>query len=243
MQTIAMTEAAEEPRRDADGALVSLLLALTVVTGFVDAVSILRLGHVFVANMTGNVVFLGFALAGSSGFSVSASLVALAAFLAGAATWGRFPIKGRRAALAGAAAVEAVVVAAAMVVAVAAHGSGERYAMTILLAVAMGVQNVTVRKLAVADMTTTVLTMTLTGLAADAPDVSKPNSHTTRRVAAVGCMLAGAVAGAVVVLHASTGWALGVATALLAAVAVTARFGPSTLRPHAPAPPDQPPPR
>ena len=57
-------------------------------------------------------------------------------------------------------------------------------------------------------MTTTVLTLTLTGLAADPPDVSKPNSHTNRRLAAVGCMLAGAVAGALVVQHASTstGW-------------------------------------
>jgi hypothetical protein len=37
-----------------------LLLTLTVVTGTVDAVSILSLGRVFVANMTGNVVFVGF---------------------------------------------------------------------------------------------------------------------------------------------------------------------------------------
>jgi hypothetical protein len=40
------------------GPLPPLLLTLTVVTGVVDAVSILRLGRVFVANMTGNVVFL-----------------------------------------------------------------------------------------------------------------------------------------------------------------------------------------
>ena len=55
-------------------------------------------------------------------------------------------------------------------------------------------------------MTTTVLALTLTGLAADPPEVSKPNSHTDRRLAAVGYMLAGAVAGALVVQHASTGW-------------------------------------
>ena len=62
-----------------------LLLTLTVVTGVVDAVSILRLGRVFVANMTGNVVFSGFALVGAPGFSLSASLAALAGFLVGAA--------------------------------------------------------------------------------------------------------------------------------------------------------------
>ena len=61
------------------GPLPELLLALTLVTGLVDAVSILALGRVFVANMTGNVVFAGFAMAGAPGFSLSASLFALAA--------------------------------------------------------------------------------------------------------------------------------------------------------------------
>jgi uncharacterized membrane protein YoaK (UPF0700 family) len=223
-----MTQPAERPGRDTDGVLVPLLLVLTVVTGLVDAVSILRLGHVFVANMTGNVVFLGFALAGASGFSLSASLVALVAFLGGAALWGRVPVAARRVMLARAAVVEAVLVAAATVVAVASAGSAERYVMTVLLAFAMGAQNVTVRKLQVADLTTTVLTLTLTGLAADPPDIGERNSHAARRLAAVACMLAGAVAGALMVLHASTGWALGVATALLVAVALVAQFGPST---------------
>ncbi len=220
-----MTEHVEHQTED-DSALVRLLLLMTAVTGIVDAVSILRLGHVFVANMTGNVVFLGFALAGSSGFSIPASLVALAAFLAGAAAWGRIPTRsGRGAALARTAAVEAVLVAAAAVVAVGAGGgAADRYAMTVLLAVAMGAQNVTVRRLAVADMTTTVLTLTLTGLAADPPDLAKRPSHTTRRLGAVAAMLAGAVGGAIVVLHASTGWALGAAAALLAVAAVAARM-------------------
>jgi hypothetical protein len=55
------------PRGERHGPLPPLLLTLTVVTGLVDAVSYLGLGHVFVANMTGNVVFLGFALAGATG--------------------------------------------------------------------------------------------------------------------------------------------------------------------------------
>src|SRR5712691_12754479 len=71
------------------GPLPPLLVGMTLVTGLVDAFSYLVLGHVFVANMTGNVVFLGFALAGASGFSISASLVALAAFGLGAVTGGR----------------------------------------------------------------------------------------------------------------------------------------------------------
>jgi len=72
----------------AHGPLPALMLVLTVLTGLVDAVSILSLGRVFVANMTGNVVFVGFALAGASGFSLSASLSALAGFLVGAAVVG-----------------------------------------------------------------------------------------------------------------------------------------------------------
>src|SRR5438309_7013908 len=70
------------------GPLPALMLVLTVLTGVVDAVSILSLGRVFVANMTGNVVFIGFALAGASGFSLAASLSALAGFLVGAAAGG-----------------------------------------------------------------------------------------------------------------------------------------------------------
>src|SRR2546428_12885891 len=72
-----------------DGPLPALLLVLTGVTGLVDAVSYLKLGHVFVANMTGNVVFLGFAVADAADFSIPASVLAIAAFLAGALAGGR----------------------------------------------------------------------------------------------------------------------------------------------------------
>src|SRR5258708_23744907 len=74
---------------DRYGPLPVLLLVLTMVTGIVDAVSYLKLGHVFVANMTGNVVFLGFAIADPQNFSIPASLVAIGAFLAGALAGGR----------------------------------------------------------------------------------------------------------------------------------------------------------
>ena len=71
-------------REGRHGPLPPLLIGLTLVTGLVDAFSYLTLGHVFVANMTGNVVFLGFALAGAPGFSITASLAAVAAFGVGA---------------------------------------------------------------------------------------------------------------------------------------------------------------
>jgi uncharacterized membrane protein YoaK (UPF0700 family) len=60
------------------------LLLLTVATGFVDAASYLGLGHVFVANMTGNVVFFGFAADPASGLSALMAAVAFAGFIIGA---------------------------------------------------------------------------------------------------------------------------------------------------------------
>src|SRR5260370_9672120 len=67
-----------------DEALPFALMVLTVVTGLVDAISFLGLGRIFTANMTGNVVFLAFAVAGAPGLSISRSLTSLIAFLFGA---------------------------------------------------------------------------------------------------------------------------------------------------------------
>src|SRR5215470_11254266 len=66
-----------------------LLHIATVTTGLIDALSYLALGHVFTANMTGNVVFLGFAVAGAPELSIARSLTALVAFLIGALIGGR----------------------------------------------------------------------------------------------------------------------------------------------------------
>src|SRR2546422_11536332 len=70
------------------------LLGLTAVTGVVDAVSFLGLGHIFTANMTGNVVFLGFALGGGTGVSIARSLTALSAFACGGICGGRVKKRG-----------------------------------------------------------------------------------------------------------------------------------------------------
>jgi uncharacterized membrane protein YoaK (UPF0700 family) len=208
------------------GPLPALLLALTVATGLIDAVSILALGRVFVANMTGNVVFIGFALAGASGFSLTASLSALAGFLVGAAAggWvaGRFADhRGRLlSAITGA---ELTLVLAALVVAVAAGahpGAAARNGIAALTALAMGGQNAVVRELKVFDLTTTVLTMTLTAIAADLRQHDR--FAVVRRVLAVTAMLAGATVGALLVLEVSYVAALGLAAGLLAIVLVAA---------------------
>ena len=206
------------------GPLPPLLLMLTVVTGLVDAVSIFRLGRVFVANMTGNVVFTGFALVGAPGFSLSASLSALAGFLVAAGLYGSLsrPTSGDRAlVLLAAVGSELVLVAVALVItATSTLGAPGRDAVAALLAMAMGAQNAAARRLAVPDLTTTVLTMTLTGIAADLRARNGPVM--ARRLLAVATMLAGAVLGAWLVLHVSPAAALGVATGLLAVVTVGA---------------------
>jgi uncharacterized membrane protein YoaK (UPF0700 family) len=202
------------------------MLVLTVLTGVVDAVSILSLGRVFVANMTGNVVFVGFAIAGASGFSLSASLSALAGFLVGAAVGGAVverlgAHRGRLLTLV--AAGELVLVLTALGTAASAGsdlGEASRIAIAALLALAMGTQNATVRDLRVFDLTTTVLTMTLTGIAADIRQ--RDRFAIARRALAVGAMLLGAVAGAALVLQVSDVAALALAAVLLSVVAIAA---------------------
>ena len=120
-----------------------LLVGLSIVTGLMDAFSCLSLGHVFVANMTGNGGFLGFALAGVGGRSPMGSLVAVIAFALRAAGGGRWSLRRvphRGQLLAVSAAVQTGLVVAAAVVAVVAGvtSSGTRRVLIALLAVAMG---------------------------------------------------------------------------------------------------------
>ncbi|MDX6254934.1 MAG: hypothetical protein QOJ11_1268 [Frankiales bacterium] len=201
------------------GPLPALLLVLTFLTGVVDAVSILALGRVFVANMTGNVVFVGFALAGAAGFSLAASLSALAGFVVGALVGGRLVTRfpGRPALIRAGVAVELVVMAVALVVAASAGnpiGDVSRDVIAAAAALAMGTQNSVVRALKVPDLTTTVLTLTLTGIAADIR--TAPRHVLVRRVLAVATMLVGATVGALIVIHADAAAGLGLAVGLLA---------------------------
>jgi uncharacterized membrane protein YoaK (UPF0700 family) len=207
--------------------LVRLLLGLTVVTGVVDAVSFLFLGRVFVANMTGNVVFIGFAVAGAPGLSAWVCLTALAGFAAGSLAGGRLARvfgKERRRWLMLATTGETALVASVLVLSAAgglhASGGGGRYGAALTLAAAMGIQNATARSLAVPDMTTTVLTLTLTGLSADPALGSGKRTAPWRRIASVSAMPAGALAGAALVLHVSATAAIGLATGTLALAAL-----------------------
>jgi uncharacterized membrane protein YoaK (UPF0700 family) len=179
-----------------------VLLALTFSTGLVDAASFLRLGHVFAANMTGNVVLLGFGIAGGAHLPVVAPLVSLGAFALGAGAGGRLAMRlseRRPSHLAAALAIEVGLLAAAAALAafIDVHaGAFSGDAVIGLLALGMGVRNATVRSFAVPDLTTTVLTMTITGLAAGLRPFGGSGAGTARRAAAVLAMGLGALAGA-----------------------------------------------
>jgi uncharacterized membrane protein YoaK (UPF0700 family) len=199
--------------------LARALLLLTFSAGLVDAVSYLALGHVFTANMTGNIVLLGFGIAGSGGLPVVAPLISLAAFLAGAGSGGVLASRLARhhaQHMARALSIEALLLALAAILAATAkvHAnavSGD--AVIALLAFAMGVRNATIRRVSVPDLTTTVLTMTLTGLAADSQLFGGSGKGSIRRTTAVVAMLLGALAGALL-LKASLFLPLALAAAL-----------------------------
>jgi uncharacterized membrane protein YoaK (UPF0700 family) len=188
------------------------------------------LGHVFVANTTGNVVFLAFALAGAPGFSILASLVALGAFVLGSLGGGLLGSRlgqHRGHLLSVAAALQALLLATGVVLAALTGdlvSPGISYGLIVVLGVAMGLQNATARKLAVPDLTTTVLTLTIVGMAADSHLVGGSGSKAGRRLIAVGAMFVGALVGGLLILHVSNALPLVIAFIIIATIAATTRL-------------------
>jgi len=185
-----------------DGFHLSLMLALTFSTGVIDAVGYLGLDKVFTGNMTGNVVILGMALVGGSGLPVVGPLLALVGFMAGAALGGRVLRSagpgwtGRTTVLFS---LVALVMLATAVLLFAIEDEFSRpvgISITTVLGAAMGIQAATARFIAVKDVTTVVVTSTITGLAADSVLGSGKGGGSARRASAVILILAGAFAGA-----------------------------------------------
>lgn len=217
------------PSKPARRTLPLVLLVLTFTTGVVDAVSYLGLGQVFTGLQTGNVVVLGFGLAGARGFTVAPPAVSLASFFAGAWLGGRLAARrsGRhRRWFALALALEAGLVAIAAVVAAdlaVDAATDRRFVVIALLALGMGLRSATVRRLGVPELTTTVVTSTITALAVG-PEVS--GGGVVRRLwllATLAVRLAGAVAGALLVRETlSLSFAVAAGLILVAAVAYVA---------------------
>jgi uncharacterized membrane protein YoaK (UPF0700 family) len=200
------------------------LLGMTAVTGLVDAVSFLSLGRVFTANMTGNIVLLAFATAHVSGLSIARSITALLAFLVGAILGGRVMARANADSQIRFAA-QAFLLEGAFLFVASFCGIGYRgnlqensfqpLALIALTALAMGTRNAAVRKLAIPDLTTTVLTLTITGIGADSSIANGNNPRLARRVGSVVAMFLGAAMGAVIIRY-SISAALWVGTAISA---------------------------
>ena len=194
------------------GPLPPMLVIMTVVTGLVDSFSFLRLGHVFVANSTGNILFIGFALAHVPGFSIAESLLSLGAFVVGATIGGKLNsvFETHRGRILGAStSLQAFLLAVAVVLSLVCTvpvQSGYRSAFIAVLAIAMGIQNAAVRKIAV--------------LGADSVLVGGTGSRAGRRLVAIAAMLIGAVVGAILVLHAALCYPLVASLFLILIVAV-----------------------
>jgi uncharacterized membrane protein YoaK (UPF0700 family) len=186
-----------------------LMMVLTAVTGVLDAVGYLGLDRVFTGNMTGNVIVLGVGLASDEGLPVAGPLIALLGFSAGAAIVGRL-VAGRprhwHGFVSGAVTVNAVVLAAVATVLLIVPPTGDQstgsVAAAASLAVAMGAQASLARFLAVPDMTTVVVTSTLTSLAGETLFAGGLSWLRHRRLWAVVVIFAGALTGALLLeLH------------------------------------------
>jgi len=207
----------------------SLLFGLAGVTGIVDAVCYLALGHVFTANMTGNIVLLGFAVAGVESLSVGRSVTALGAFLLGAVLGVRLaramsPGMHRWPAAAFASEGALLFIAAAVAGRVAQGAAAPAtavYLVIVLTGLAMGLRNATIRRLGEREINTTVLTMTLVGIASDSVLAGGGNQGVLRRVGFVMSVLVGAAAGALLLRY-STALPLGIAGAASTVCAVAA---------------------
>jgi uncharacterized membrane protein YoaK (UPF0700 family) len=223
---------------DRHGPLPALLLALTVLAGVVDAVSIAGLDHVFVAAQTGNFVLIGLGIAGIGGFSVVASAVSLVSFLAGALAGSRicrYSGDHRGRALRNVTVFKAVLATPAVLITLLSSDpfhAGVRIVLTILLAVSMGSQLALIRYLKVPDLMTAVMTLTMTGALTD--HASGPRDLVLlRRGMALAAFAAGVIAGGLLIRLVSIGAALAFGLAIIVAVIVASHLVSRTPAPWA----------
>jgi uncharacterized membrane protein YoaK (UPF0700 family) len=215
---------------DKNGPILPMLLGLTVVSGMVDAFSYLRLGHIFVANVTGDVLFVAFGLAGAHGFSVPAALVTLGVFFLGAFLGGRLfsrfgMHRGRLLTIV--CMIEAVLFGASAILAGSINGlatGGSKYGLIVMLGLAMGLQNALGLKLAVPGLTTSVVTMALTGISAESQLAGGSGRNMGARIASIAALFVGALVGALFVVNVNAWSELLLATAILISVSLVSAW-------------------
>ncbi len=184
-----------------------LLVSLAAAAGAVDVTSLLGLGQVFTANMSGNLVIFGLAIGGGAHAHALHSLAALLGFVAGAALGAR--LRGpRRRGVWSPGVVSALAVAALgeLVVFAGWAASGGHpgpiavYPLIASSATAMGAQSAAVRSLA--DVNTTYLTGTMTALIVDTETGRESEASVVRRVSVIVAFVAAAALAALLLRHA-----------------------------------------
>ena len=212
------------------------LLLLTVSTGAIDAVSYLALDRVFTGNMTGNVLFIGFALVGVDGIPLLNNVIALLGFVAGSIVSGRVIGRGHPRGLPRASAATLLVAAGVLsllgvtLVLFTQLSEAGLLVVTFLLALCMGGQVSAVKPIGNSDVTTIVVTNTVANLARDTRLGGGTNASWLPRLLAIIAMFAGAAIGAAAVVGAGRSVALLIAAAIF--VSATTVLIATSRRPH-----------
>jgi uncharacterized membrane protein YoaK (UPF0700 family) len=186
-----------------------LLIWLSFGAGAVDAISFLGLGHVFTANMTGNIVLLGVAAGSAAGREATRAAVSLVAFTAAVSTALWLTRQRRAGRLPGgiviAFAFEAVAQAGFLLGWLLASGRPGHALEAVLVGVsgvAMGFQSGAVTRLGIRGISTTYVTGTLVGLISELVSLSGSPRDWLRRGLVLVALLAGAAGGAVLITDA-----------------------------------------
>lgn len=209
---------------------VAALLLLTFATGLIDAVSVLILGHVFVANMTGNVIFLGFWFVPHSGVDLTAALVAFVSFVLGAVIGGRFArhldyeVRVWLTAALGAEVLALAVLAVLAGTGVLTYQGTDRLILISGLAIVFGAQSVAARRFGIQELTTTVLTATIVGIGSDSRLAGGTGEREKLRFSVVLTMCGGAIVGATLSRH-FVAPVIGLAAVAVAAALAVFRYG------------------
>ncbi|RUP01196.1 MAG: DUF1275 domain-containing protein [Mycobacterium sp.] len=210
---------------------VTALLLLTFATGLADAIAVLKLGHVFVANMTGNVIFFGFWFAPRSSVDLTAVVVAFPTFVAGTILGGRlvrrFGERTRRW-LTTALSIEVVLLSILATMAgtgVCRYGDNTKLFLIGGMAIVFGLQHSTARQFGIQELTTTVLTSTIVGLGVDSRLAGGTGAREKLRYGVVSTMCAGAMIGATIT-RVAVAPVLGLAAAVVGTSMLIFRFGP-----------------
>lgn len=201
-----------------------LMMALTFVTGALDAVGYLGLDRIFTGNMTGNIVILGMAAAGGDGLHILGPALALVAFTLGAVVAGAVLSRQTsgwnvRVTVLLSIGTAVLIASGVFLTEVDTHPEWIRITLACAIAVQMGSQALIARFLAVKDMTTIVVTSTLASLAGES-FFRSGNRLWNRRLAAIVILFAGAVTGAGL-MHLNLSVPVFVSAAITAAVTIT----------------------